>query len=97
MWKVTEHKLSRQAQELKVSMLVKQMAQNTYATYADAFIEQFKSRINDIPRSNNYSANLLYECKWVNHYAVEVNKLDVEGNFKYKMFTVEFENIKSSL
>lgn len=91
MWKVTQHKTPKAQQEIKVSIAVKEMAQNTYATAAPAFIDAFKNRMAEIPRSNNFAAELLYQCKELCLYKVEIDKLDVQGNFKYKMFTLEFE------
>lgn len=90
MWKVTEHKRSNQQQEIKVAQLVREMAEYSYATYAEQFENHFKERIQEIPRTNNFSADLLYQVTQRNHKSVEVWKMTTQRDFKYKMFTLEF-------
>lgn len=90
MWKLTEHKCSRSSQELKVKMLIKEMVDGTYATTAGEFENHFKIRIAEIPRTNNFSADLLYKVTPRNLKSVEVWKMTVSGDFNYKMFTLLF-------
>lgn len=94
-WKVTEHKTSSQQQELNVKNLVKEMAEYSYATYAEQFINHFKDLIKDIPRKNNFSADLLYMVTQRNLKSVEVWKLNVQGDYKYKMFTLDYIETKN--
>ncbi|HAP95841.1 hypothetical protein [Epilithonimonas hominis] len=89
-WQVIEHKCNSNQQELSVKILIKEMATNTYATYAEQFENHFKILVREIPRKNNFSADLLYKVTQRNLKSIEVWKLDVEGNYKYKMFTLNF-------
>lgn len=90
MWKVTEHKCSSTYQELNVKRIVNEMAEYSYDTYAEAFENHFKQLIKEIPRHNNFSADLLYQVTPRNQKSVEVWKMTVQGEFKYKMFTLDF-------
>lgn len=88
-WRITEHKCSQQNQELKVKILLKEMAEYSYATYAESFENHFKSLVQEIPKTNSFSADLLYKVTQRNMKSVEVWKMDVCGDFKYKMFTLD--------
>lgn len=67
------------------------MAEYTFATYAGEFEQQFKKRIiAEIPRTNNFSADLMYRVTQRNLKSVEVWKMTVQGDFKSKMFTLTF-------
>lgn len=90
MWKITEHKYLRQSQELNVANLIREMSMYSFASYAEQFENHFKDLIKDIPRYNNFSADLLYKVTQRNLYSVEVWKLTVEGDLKYKMFTLDY-------
>ena len=90
MWKITEHKIAKQQQELKVKALAKEMAEYSFATYAEQFINHFKALIKEIPKTNGYSADLLYKVTQRNLKSVEIWKMDVEGNYKYKMITLDY-------
>ncbi len=91
MWKLTEYKSTDAKKETKVKLLVKEMAANTFASYAEQFADAFKIRLAEIPRQNNFSADLLYKCTQRNMYSVEIWKLDVAGEFKYRMFTLDYQ------
>lgn len=90
MWKLTIHKSLNGYQDTRVRILVKEIATYSIETYAEAFENHFKARIIEIPRTNNFSANLLYRCKQVNFTTVEIWKMKADGDFKEKVFTVEF-------
>ena len=92
MWKVTQHKVGNGQQEIQVSIMVKDMAANTYATYADQFKEHFASRIKEIRRTNNYEASFFYRVmEDTKHFkTIEVWKVTLDGSLKYKMFTLEY-------
>lgn len=90
MWQITEHKCSNQTQEIKVAMIVKEMARYSYATYSGEFESHFKERIKEIPKYNSFPAQYLYRVKECGLKKVEVWKMNVAGDFKYKMFTLDF-------
>lgn len=90
MWKVTEHKCLSQNQEIKVKILVKEMAQYTYATHPEQFKVQFETLIKDIKRHNNFSAENLYKVSQRNEKSLEIWKTTASGDFKYKMFTLDY-------
>jgi hypothetical protein len=92
MWKLTENKKTKGQQELRVKILLNEMCQNSYATYAGEFENHFKTLIKEIPRTNNFSANLLYKVTQRNLYSVEVWKMTVNGEFKHKLFTLDYIN-----
>ena len=75
---------------LPITQMLNEMAPYTYATNAMQFEDAFKSAIEKIPRTNNYSANLMYKVKQTSLYSVEVWKLTVTGDFKTKMWTLDF-------
>ena len=75
---------------MNVILLLKEMAEYSFASYAEQFINSFKERIVEIPRHNNFSADLLYKVTPRNHKSVELWKMTVEGDFKYKMLTLDF-------
>ena len=96
MWKLIQNKTARGQQDIKVAIIVKEMAVNTYASYAEAFENHFKIRLKEISRTNNYSAELFYIIKTINLKNIEVWKVDVFGDLKHKMFTLEYiENVAS--
>jgi hypothetical protein len=97
MWKVTEHKRGSQILEFKVTSMVKEMAAYTYLTYAESFIYRFHENLKDIPKSNNFSADHMYRAKEVDTNSVEVWKMNVKGDFKYKMFTLVYQPPCSSM
>lgn len=90
MWKLIEHTKIKGKQEIMVKQLLKEMAEYSYATYAEQFENHFNQLVKEIPRSNNYSADLLFKVTQRNHKSVEVWKMTVTGEFKYKMFTLDF-------
>lgn len=93
-WKVTKHKISNQQQELNVAIMVNELALYTVATYAEFLISQFEEQLEKIPRRNNYSADHFYKATQRNLKSIEVWKTDINGDFKYKMMTLDYdENI----
>lgn len=89
-WKITEHRSPDGQQELRLKALIREMAEYSYATYAEAFENHFKQLVKDIPRTNNYSADLLYRVTQRNLKSIEIWKMTVTGEFKYKMFTLDY-------
>lgn len=90
MWKVTAHKRGDQKQEIEVSILVKELATSENLSYSGSFIDRLKEDLKSIPKSNNFSAAVLYKAKEISFTQVEIWKLTVEGDFKYKMFTLDY-------
>ena len=90
MWELTVFKELQNQQDIKVRMIVKEMAANSYATFAEAFENHFKDRLQEVPRTNNFSAELLYKVKHLNTKSVEIWKLTVTGDLKCKVFRLDF-------
>ncbi|MDR2205786.1 MAG: hypothetical protein LBE36_06500 [Flavobacteriaceae bacterium] len=90
MWKVTTFKYQVQRQEVVVKSLIMEMAEYSYAVSAEQFEDHFKRLIKDISCRNNFSADLLYKVVQRNQKSVEVWKTTLSGDFKYKMFMLEY-------
>ena len=95
MWKLTENKSPKGQQEIKVKILVKEMSQYSYAPYAEAFENHFKQLVKEIPRTNNFSADLLFKVIARNLKSVEVWKMKITGEFNYKLFTLDYVDSSS--
>lgn len=91
MWKVTSHKEPKGQQDIQLKMLIKEMAEYTYATYASQFEYAFESLIEtEIKATNSFKPSLMYKVTPRNQKSVEVWKLTVQGDFKEKLYTLEF-------
>ena len=90
MWKIIVHKQLQGQQELKVIALLKEMAQDSYATYADAFISHFQQLVKEIKATNKFTAEHAYKITPRNPESVECWKMTVSGEFKYKIATLNF-------
>ncbi len=90
MWKITEHKKPKGQQELKVSSIVKEMAQYSQSSYAEAFKNEFELEVKKIKRTNNFSADHLYKVTQKNQKIVEVWKMTIKGDFGTKFFTLDY-------
>lgn len=86
-FKIQQHKVGNTSQELKVSILVKEMKE-TWAHDAETWCSAFKDKLAEIPRYNSFSAEFFYKATPRNHTSLEVWKLKANGDFNYKMFTV---------
>lgn len=86
-WKIEQHKVFNNQQEIKVSILVKEMAE-TWANDSETWISAFKDKLKEIPRKNIFSAEFAYKATPRNHTSLEVWKMKANGDFNYKMFTV---------
>lgn len=86
-WKIEQHKVGHGAQELHVSIAVKEMREH-YASNSEAWIRSFRDRLTEIPRSNNFAAEYSYKATQRNEFSLEVWKMKQNGDFNYKMFTV---------
>lgn len=90
MWKLTENKTPKNQQEIKVKQLLIEMAEYSYATYAEAFENHFKILIKDIPKTNSFKPEFMFKITQRNLKSVECWKLTVEGDFAYKLFTLDY-------
>lgn len=86
-WKLTEHKVSSNQQELSVRILVKEMLEINI-TYSNEWIDRFHSRLKDIKRKNIFSAEHAYKATPRNESSLEIWKMKTNGDYNYKMFTV---------
>jgi hypothetical protein len=90
MWIITKHQCSDHLQEGQVIELITEMAQYTFASYADQFIQSFKSQLQDIPQTNAFAAVHLYKAKEVDMKTVEIWKTTITGEMKRKLITLEY-------
>ena len=92
MWKITKHKVGNSANELKVSSLVRELSEIDWITTPGEFEREFNKGTSAMPKTNSFSADLMYKVTQRNEKSVEVWKMDVKGDFKYKMFTLIYSN-----
>ncbi|SFC33389.1 hypothetical protein SAMN05421780_104294 [Flexibacter flexilis DSM 6793] len=93
MWNLTEHQKPSTRQDLQVLVSIRDTIEYaTHCTYAGSFINQFKIDLSEIPRSNNFSADLMYKAIAPNQdeysNTVEIWKLKANGDFKTKLYTL---------
>lgn len=92
MWKLTTHKEPKHQQDIQLLMLLKEMAEYTYATYAQQFETAFKSLIEtEIKATNSFKPSLMYKVTPRNQKSVEVWKMTVQGDFKEKLYTLDYK------
>lgn len=91
MWKLTQHKVPKGLQEHRVSLLIRDIMLYTYATSSYEFENTFNLQIKDIPKTNNYSCDLMYKVFCLDHKSLEVWKLTPEGFKKFRFFTLKFQ------
>jgi hypothetical protein len=89
-WKITEGKSAKGMLELQVMAEVREMADGTFATYAESLETQFKNGLKRIRGVNGYTAENMFEMKTITHYTVEIWKMTVTGEYKKKMCTLDF-------
>jgi hypothetical protein len=90
-WKFQQHKTFTAQQDIKVSMLVKEMSTYSYLYTSEDFNSTFKERLKEIKRTNNFSADHLFKANLLTHNKIEIWKLNVQGDFKTKMFTLDYQ------
>lgn len=91
MWKVTEHKSPKGQQDLRVTILLKEVSKIEWITISDQFIEVFEDRILKIPRTNIYAAHWFNKLTPRNYHSLELWKLDAQGEFKEKLYTLTYQ------
>ncbi len=97
MWKIKQHKTPKSQQDLRVKVLLNEMAEYSYATNADEIELQFKRLIKEIPKTNSFEAGLMYKVTPRNKKSVEVWKMTVTGDFKTKMYQLDFVDEKNDI
>lgn len=91
MWIVKSHKEAKGQQDIQLKLLIKEMAEYTYATYAEQFETAFKSLIEtEIKATNNFKPSLMYKVTPRNQKSIEVWKMTVKGDFKEKLYTLDY-------
>lgn len=86
-WNIQRHKVGNGQQEIKVSILIKELA-HTYAYNSESWCERFKDELKKIPRTNSFSAEYGFKATPRNEKSLEVWKMKANGEFNYKMYTV---------
>jgi hypothetical protein len=89
-WKITLHKSTNGMLELQVMAEVRDMAEVTFATYAESLETQFKNGLKRIRGVNGYTAENMFKMKTITHYTIEIWKMTVIGEYKKKMCTLDF-------
>ena len=89
MWKITKHKAQNNQQELQLTTKVKDL-EHAFASDSEGLIYDFKNRLKEIKRTNCFSAENAYKMIPLNNKSVEIWKLKVDGDFNYKMFTLDY-------
>ena len=79
MWKVTQYKTFKSKQDIQVSLLVKELAQNTYATISHELENHFKERLSALKKNNAFAPELMYRLTRRNLKSAEVWKLYPNG------------------
>lgn len=87
-WKYTQHKRGNGQQEIKVSIMVKELIYNQ-AHDTETWISLFKEKLAEIPRTNIYSAEFGYRAEAVDEKTIVVWKMKVNSDYNYKMFTLK--------
>lgn len=89
-WKLIENKKPKGPQDARVKHLLLEMTEYSFATYAGQFESQFKRLVKELPRTNSFSADLMFRVTQRNLKSVEVWKVTPEGDFKHKMWTLNY-------
>ncbi|WP_413534052.1 hypothetical protein [Empedobacter brevis] len=90
-WKVKQHKVVSSSMDLNMSGKLKFLAETTVAKEAGQFEEEFKRELLTIKRTNIFSAEYSYKMTARNPTSVEVWKMKANGDFNYKIFTLDFD------
>ncbi|ADX66854.1 hypothetical protein [Weeksella virosa] len=90
-WKVKQHKEVRSSMDLNMSSKLKFLAETTGATTVDQLEEEFKKELLTIKRKNIFSAEYSYKMTQRNQTSAEVWKLKANGDFNYKIFTLDWD------
>lgn len=90
-WTIKEHKRKSNQQEIQMIIRLKEIAKISSSSTAEPFIVDFKRELQSIKRTNIFSAEYAYKMTPRNSTSVEVWKMKVNGDFDYKMFTLEYD------
>lgn len=90
MWKKTRHSNSSLTLlDGKVSDTLNDLKDSS-ATSSDEFKRAFDSALKEIPKSGAYPADHLYRAIVHDSQTVHIMKLNLKGDFKRKMWTMEY-------
>lgn len=92
-WIIKEHKRKSNQQEMQMIIRLKEIAKISLSSTAETFIDDFKRELQSIKRTNIFSAEHAYKMTPRNPTSVEVWKMKVNGDYDYKMFTLEYDGI----
>ena len=90
-WKVKQHKEVSSNMDLNMSSKLKYLAETTGAKTAEQLEDEFKKELLTIKRKNIFSAEYSYKMKPRTPTSVEVWKMKANGDFNYKIFTLDFD------
>lgn len=88
-WKITEHKRKSTQQELQVCIKIREL-EESWSTESEGLISAFKSKLLEIKKTNSFEAQYGYVATPRNPKSVEIWKVKVNGDFDYKMFTLNY-------
>lgn len=84
MWNVEKLKTSSNQQELHAVIKIKELAECNIS--ADAFLEDFKARMSEIKRTNNFEASFAYKAFKISENEIAIWKMKVNLDKNYQMF-----------
>jgi hypothetical protein len=90
MWKLTQHREPKGQQELKLKILLKEIIEYTQSSYSESFINTFKTQVKEIKKTNNFSADLMFQATPINQKSLEIWKIKPNGDYYYKMYTLDY-------
>ena len=90
MWKVTVVKQPRSSIELKVSIVVNQTAKIDWIRCSTDWIERFDAELEVLKTGNAFKASHSFKATPRNESSLEVWKINGNGEFKHKMWQVDF-------
>lgn len=90
-WTIKKHKVNSNPMELQMVIKLKEIAEISESSTAESFINEFEREMLTIKRTNIFSANYSYKMTPRNRTSVEVWKMKVNGDYNYKMFTLDYD------
>lgn len=91
MWKIKIVKQPKTKVELEVKCVLNELAAYTFAINSQELETAFNSQIKSVKSSNNFTASLMYKMTPRNQKSVDVWKLNVHGDFKEKLYQLDYE------
>ena len=90
-WTIKKHKVNSNPMELQMVIKLKEIAKISTSKTAKSFINEFEKEMLTIKRTNIFSAEYAYKMIPLTSERVEVWKMKVNGDFNYKMFTLDYD------